>query len=506
MITEILKILKMTTNKKALIIGSGFGGIASALRLKKIGFEVTLVERLDMLGGRARVFQKGGYRHDAGPTVITAPFLFAELFELYNKNLKDHLNFVPLDPWYRFYFHNGKTFDYRPSIDDTNKEIEKFDARDVQGYRDLLETSKDIFKIGFEKLSDQPFSSFWEMAKQVPSLVKLKSYLTVGQLVNSKLKNEFLRKAFSIHPLLVGGNPFTTTSIYALIHYLERKWGVFFCMGGTGKIVQELERLMIENDITVKKNTDITKIKVKSNRATGVITSTGDEIDADVVICNADPPTVYKEMLDPQFSKKALIKPEKFTQYSMGLYVLFFGSKKQYPSVAHHTIWMAERYKELLNDIFDKRILTKDFSLYLHRPTATDETFAPTGKDSFYVLCPVPNLKADIDWEKEGPRLRDKIVNALSETIMPDLEKNIEEDFWMTPQDFKNDYRSMHGAGFSIAPIFSQSAWFRYHNKDKKISNLYFSTAGSHPGAGIPGVLCSAKVVEKLIKKDFNIA
>ena len=495
----------MTTNKKALIIGSGFGGIASALRLKKIGFEVTLVERLDMLGGRARVFQKGGYRHDAGPTVITAPFLFEELFDLYNKDLKDHLNFVPLDPWYRFYFHNGKTFDYRPSIDDTNKEIEKFDARDVQGYRDLLETSKDIFKIGFEKLSDQPFSSFWEMAKQVPSLVKLKSYLTVGQLVNSKLKNEFLRKAFSIHPLLVGGNPFTTTSIYALIHYLERKWGVFFCMGGTGKIVQELERLMIENDITVKKNTDITKIKVKSNRATGVITSTGDEIDADVVICNADPPTVYKEMLDPQFSKKALIKPEKFTQYSMGLYVLFFGSKKQYPSVAHHTIWMAERYKELLNDIFDKRILTKDFSLYLHRPTATDETFAPTGKDSFYVLCPVPNLKADIDWEKEGPRLRDKIVNALSETIMPDLEKNIEEDFWMTPQDFKNDYRSMHGAGFSIAPIFSQSAWFRYHNKDKKISNLYFSTAGSHPGAGIPGVLCSAKVVEKLIKKDFNI-
>ena len=495
----------MTTNKKALIIGSGFGGIASALRLKKIGFEVTLVERLDMLGGRARVFQKGGYRHDAGPTVITAPFLFEELFELYNKDLKDHLNFVPLDPWYRFYFHNGKTFDYRPSIDDTNKEIEKFDARDVQGYRNLLETSKDIFKIGFEKLSDQPFSSFWEMAKQVPSLVKLKSYLTVGQLVNSKLKNEFLRKAFSIHPLLVGGNPFTTTSIYALIHYLERKWGVFFCMGGTGKIVQELERLMIENDITVKKNTDITKIKVKSNRATGVITSTGDEIDADVVICNADPPTVYKEMLDPQFSKKALIKPEKFTKYSMGLYVLFFGSKKQYPSVAHHTIWMAERYKELLDDIFDKRILTKDFSLYLHRPTATDDTFAPTGKDSFYVLCPVPNLKADIDWEKEGPRLRDKIVNALSETIMPDLEKNIEEDFWMTPQDFKNDYRSMHGAGFSIAPIFSQSAWFRYHNKDKKISNLYFSTAGAHPGAGIPGVLCSAKVVEKLIKKDFNI-
>ena len=492
-------------NKKAVIIGSGFGGIASALRLNKIGFDVTLVERLDMLGGRARVFQKGGYRHDAGPTVITAPFLFEELFELYNQNLKDHLNFVPLDPWYRFYFHNGKTFDYRPSIEDTNKEIEKFDARDVKGYEDLLKTSKDIFKIGFEKLSDQPFSSFWEMAKQIPSLVKLKSYLTVGQLVNNNLKNEFLRKAFSIHPLLVGGNPFTTTSIYALIHYLERKWGVFFCMGGTGKIVRELEKLMLNNGITIKKNTDVAKIKINNNRATGITTSTGEEIDADTVICNADPPTVYKEMLDPQFSKKALIKPEKLTQYSMGLFVLFFGSKKQYPSVAHHTIWMAERYKELLSDIFEKKILTKDFSLYLHRPTATDETFAPSGKDSFYVLCPVPNLQANINWKKEGSELRNKIVKALSETIMPDLEKNIEEDFWMTPEDFKNDYRSMHGAGFSIAPIFSQSAWFRYHNKDKKISNLYFSTAGSHPGAGIPGVLCSAKVVEKLIKKDFNI-
>ena len=241
-------------NKKAVIIGGGFGGLAAALRCKKLGFDVTLVERLDMLGGRARVFQRQGYRHDAGPTVITAPFLFEELFNLYNENLKDYLNFVPLDPWYRFYFHNGKTFDYRPSIEDTNEEIRKFDPNDVKGYENLLSTSKEIFKIGFEKLSDKPFSSFWEMAKQVPSLLKLKSYLTVSQLVNSKLKNEFLRKAFSIHPLLVGGNPFTTTSIYALIHYLERKWGVFFCMGGTGKIVSELEKLMIRNEINIIKD------------------------------------------------------------------------------------------------------------------------------------------------------------------------------------------------------------------------------------------------------------
>ena len=493
-------------NKKAVIIGGGFGGLAAALRCKKLGFDVTLVERLDMLGGRARVFQRQGYRHDAGPTVITAPFLFEELFDLYDENLKDHLNFVPLDPWYRFYFHNGKTFDYRPSIEDTNEEIRKFDASDVKGYENLLSTSKDIFKIGFEKLSDKPFSSFWEMAKQVPSLLKLKSYLTVSQLVNSKLKNEFLRKAFSIHPLLVGGNPFTTTSIYALIHYLERKWGVFFCMGGTGKIVSELEKLMIRNKINIIKNTDVDKILVSNKKATGIKLSDGEVIHADAVICNADPPTVYKEMLDSKYNRGTMFKPEKFTQYSMGLYVLFFGSKKQYPSVAHHTIWMADRYKELLKDIFESKILTKDFSLYLHRPTATDETFAPSGKDSFYVLCPVPNLQANVDWKKEGPLLRDRIVKALGETIMPSLKENIEADFWMTPEDFKKDYRSMHGAGFSVAPIFSQSAWFRYHNKDKNIDNLYFSAAGSHPGAGIPGVLCSAKIIEKLIRKDFGIS
>ncbi len=492
-------------NKKVAVIGGGFGGLAAALRCKKLGFDVTLIERLDTLGGRARVFQKGGYRHDAGPTVITAPFLFEELFELFDEKLEDYLEFVPLDPWYRFYFHNGKTFDYRPSIKDTNDEISKFDKRDIDGYKSLIKTSKEIFEIGFEKLSDKPFLSFWEMTKQIPSLLKLKSYLTVSQLVNSKLKNEFLRKAFSIHPLLVGGNPFTTTSIYALIHYLERKWGVFFCMGGTGKIVRELEKLMLKKKIIIKKNTDIEKIITNKNKVTKLKTTSGEEIYVDAVISNADPPTVYNEMLDIKSSDYALFKSEKFTQYSMGLFVLFFGSRKQYNNVAHHTIWMTERYKELLKDIFENKTLTDDFSLYLHRPTATDQTFAPTGKDSFYVLCPVPNLQGNVNWDKEGKILRNKIVKALSDTIMPDLDKNIEEDFWMTPQDFKNDYRSMHGAGFSIAPIFSQSAWFRYHNKDKKISNLYFSTAGSHPGAGIPGVLCSAKVVEKLIKKDFQL-
>ena len=344
------------------------------------------------------------------------------------------------------------------------------------------------------------------MAKQLPSLIKLKSYLTVSQLVNSKLKNKYLRKAFSIHPLLVGGNPFTTTSIYALIHYLERKWGVYFCMGGTGKIVKELENLMVRQGIDIKKQSDVERISIANGKAENVVLTDGSKIEADLVICNADPPTVYSEMLPSKYSRDSLLKPKKFTHYSMGLYVLFFGSKKKFSDVAHHTIWMSERYKELLHDIFEKKILTDDFSLYLHRPTATDETFAPEGCDSFYVLCPVPNLQGDVQWDSEWPKLKDKIVEALDRTIMPGLTENIEAEFWMTPEDFKKDYRSKYGAGFSVAPIFSQSAWFRYHNRDKKISNLYFSAAGSHPGAGIPGVLCSAKVIEKLIIKDFKVS
>ena len=491
-------------NKNIAVIGSGFGGIASALRMKKLGFEVTLIERLGSLGGRARVFERKGYKHDAGPTVITAPFLFNELFDLFSKKIEDHLEFKSLDPWYRFYFHNGQEFDYRPSIEDTIKEIERFSKEDAEGYKQLLEHSERIFNIGFLKLSDKPFSSFWEMVKQIPSLLKLQSYLTVSGLVNKYLKNPFMRKAFSIHPLLVGGDPHTTTSIYALIHYLERKWGVYFCMGGTGKIIQELEKLAVEQGIKILKNTDVSEIILENNLVTGLRLNDHEVLNFNAVICNADPPTVYAEMIKGKTLKRTF-KPEPLIQYSMGLFVLFFGTKKQYPSVAHHTIWMSERFKELLSDIFQKKTLSKDFSLYLHRPTATDPSFAPEGCDSFYVLCPVPNLLGNINWEVEGPKLKDKIISELSRTIMPNLENVVEEVFWMDPNNFKKDYRSMHGAGFSIAPIFSQSAWFRYHNKDPQIKNLYFAAAGSHPGAGIPGVLCSAKIVEKVIKKDFKL-
>ena len=352
---------------KTIVIGSGFGGIASALRMRARGDEVVLVERLSDIGGRAQVFERGGFRHDAGPTVITAPFLFDELFALFGEKREDHIEFRALDPWYRFYFHTGDQFDYGASLDETCKEIERFSKEDAKGYRKLLKVSKDIFDIGFTKLADKPFTRFGAMMAQVPSLLRLRSYLTVSSLVGRYIKHPLIRNAFSIHPLLVGGNPFNTTSIYALIHYLERKWGVYFAMGGTGALVAQLRALMERQGITIKLNTDVMAINTSGNQVTGITTANGETISADRIICNGDPPVIYNELMPNTGRKNKKAIPEKLTKYSMGLYVLFFGTKTTYSDIAHHTIWMGPRFKELLHDIFDKKILADDFSLYLHR-------------------------------------------------------------------------------------------------------------------------------------------
>jgi phytoene desaturase len=482
-------------DQKVVVIGAGFAGIATALRLRALGHEVSLFERLDSLGGRAQVFERGGYRHDAGPTVITAPFLFDELFELFDEKLEEHLDFVPLDPFYRFHFADGSQFDYCASVEDTLTEIRRFSSDDADGYLKLLEKSKKVYDVGFKQLVHRPFTRVWDMLKQVPALLLLKCYRTVAQMVNSHLKHPLIRQAFSIHPLLVGGNPFKTTAIYTLIHYLERRWGVFFCMGGTGKLVQELGSLMERQGINIVLEADVDEIIVENRRAKGVRLSNNQVIDADIVVFGGDPETCYEHLLPK--TKRRLPRIKK--QYSMGLFVLYFGTKKLYPEVAHHSIWMGPRFKELLAEIFDAKQMSEDFSLYVHRPTATDKSFAPKDCESFYVLCPVPNLQGDVDWEKEAPILRDRIVSSLEETILPDLRSVIDEVFWMTPEDFARDYRSMHGAGFSIEPRLTQSAWFRFHNRDSAISNLYFVGAGTHPGAGLPGVVSSAKVVEELL-------
>lgn len=489
---------------RAVVIGAGFGGMAAALRLRAKGYRVALIERAQRLGGRAQVFECDGFRHDAGPTVITAPFLFDELFELFGKKREDYVTFTPLTPWYRFYYANGDTFDYGGAVEDTLKEIRRFDPRDADGYLRMLEHSRKLFDAGFTELADQPFHNAGTMLREVPRLVRLQSYLSVWQLVSKYLKHPKIRTAFSIQPLLVGGNPFDTTSIYGLIHYLERKWGVFFAMGGTGALVDALGRLMEENQVEVRLDTTVTQIEISSKRTRAVHLNSGERLVADIVVSNADPLHLYGNMI-PKEEQSIAVKAKLRSRLSMGLYVLYFGTTRQYANVAHHTIWLGERYRDLLHDIFKRKILNDDFSLYVHRPTATDSTFAPEGCDSFYVLCPVPNMQSEVDWNVEGPRLRDRIVSALDETILPNLKSSIVSDFFMTPQDFETRYLSIAGSGFSIAPYFTQSAWFRFHNRGEGIKGLYLVGAGTHPGAGLPGVLSSAKVVEKLVPKAVTV-
>lgn len=484
---------------KVTVIGSGFGGISSALRMKARGHEVTLVEKLDKIGGRAQQFKREKYIHDAGPTVITAPNLFYELFELFDENLEDYLNFVPLDPWYSFYFVNGFEFDYVPNKDKMLSQIEKVNFRDVDGYLRMLKKAQEIFEIGYTKLADKPFHKFTTMARYTPEIIKLKGYQSVYKFVSSYLKDENLRQVFSIQPLLVGGNPFQTSSIYALIHALEQKWGIYFAMGGMAKVVDELHKLMIRKGVEIKTNHQVEEFETAGNQIKSIIFKDKGPIKSDIVISNADPVTVSTHFLKNRkisLHNKILAK---YGKQSMGLFVIFFGTRAKYKKIAHHTIWMGPRYRELLNDIFNKKILADDFSIYLHRPTATDQSFATNGGDSFYALVPVPNLQGEIDWDDTKDEYAKKIIKALGQTIMPDIENQIEDLFIMTPNDFKENYMTPHGTGFSIAPILSQSAWFRTHNKDDYYNNLFYVGAGTHPGAGVPGVINSAKVVDRII-------
>ncbi|MDT0594747.1 phytoene desaturase family protein [Glaciecola petra] len=492
---------EIINNANAVVIGGGFGGIASALRLRAKGYSVTLVDQCERLGGRAQQYEKDGFVYDAGPTVVTAPFLFEELFELFDKQLSDYINLVPVEPWYRFVYPDGSTFDYGGTVEDTLAQIRAISEEDAQGYLNLLEQSNDIFEVGFTQLADQPFDKITTMLKQVPALIRLKCYRSVWQMVCAFLKHDKLRQAFSIQPLLVGGNPFSTTSIYSLIHFLERKWGVHFAMGGTAAMVNGFEQLMREEGIDIQLNTKVTGLEIANKNITAVVTEKG-ILSCDKVVSNVDPKHLYTKLVPRNEQNMGAKLKTKYASLSMGLFVLYFGTDKKYESVVHHTIWLGKRYQSLLDDIFDKKILADDFSLYLHRPTATDPSLAPEGCDSFYVLSPVPNNLSGIDWEQEKEAYADKVIKALEESIMPGLTQSLVHRIIKTPADFENDYSSVSGSGFSIAPTFTQSAWFRFHNKAEGPSNLYLAGAGTHPGAGLPGVLSSAKVVDKLIESS----
>ena len=485
--------------KKIIVIGSGFGGLAASLRLKAKGYKVTLVEKHPDLGGRARVFKKGDFIYDGGPTVITAPYLFEELFSMFNKKISDYVKIVPLDLWYRFVFSDGGTFDYNGNDKSMEEQVKKFNPDDYNGYKKLVNFTEKIFDKGFTDLSDRPFNNLVFMMKQIPSLLKLKSYKSVYSLVSNYITDEKLRRVFSMHPLLVGGNPFSTTSIYTLILFLEKKWGIHYSMGGTGSVVSALEKLMIEENIKIIKDAEVTEILVENKKVKGVKVNNSKIINCDYIICNSDPPNVYNKLIKSKEDYNFLFKQKmRRMDYSMGLFVYYFGSKKKYNDVAHHTIYFGKSYEKHLNKIFEKKTLSEDISYYLHRPSATDPNMAPKDQDAFYVLVPVPNNQSNLNWIEEGDKFKNLVLDKMDKTVLPGIKENVVSDFYLTPDYFEIDLATLHGSGFSIQPKFSQSAYFRFHNQSEIYKNLYFVGAGTHPGAGMPGVLSSAKVLDRL--------
>ncbi|KYG65702.1 phytoene dehydrogenase [Bdellovibrio bacteriovorus] len=485
--------------KKAIVMGSGFGGLASAVRLLKKGYDVTILEARDQLGGRASVFKKDGYTFDAGPTVITAPYLINELFEMLGENPKEFFELLPIDPFYRIIFNDRSVFDYVGDEDRLIENIRALNPQDVDGYRKLAKHAEEIFDVGYTQLADHPFDTLGSMARVIPEMIRLQNHKSVYALVSKYIKDERLRQAFSFEPLLVGGNPTKITSIYLLIHWLERKWGVHFIKGGTNELVRAFEKLLIKHGAKILKNKPVQRIDVKNGQVQGVITTDETYYPCEVLVSNADPVRVYRDMIDPAERSANANWKLKLKSQSMSLFVAYFGTKKQFPDIKHHTILMGPRYQGLLDDIFSKKVLPQDFSLYLHAPTRTDASMAPTGKECFYVLAPVPNNQSGINWKHEQNQFKDRVYNWLDKNYLPGMIENLDVDLHITPDYFEKELRSEHGAAFGIEPSLSQSAYFRFHNRSKDVAGLYFVGANTHPGAGVPGVLSSAKVIEKVV-------
>ncbi len=482
------------------VVGSGFGGLAAAVRLRAKGHSVTVLEANNQPGGRASVFRRDGFTFDAGPTVVTAPYLFDELFRLVGRDPRDYYELMPVDPFYRVKFEDGTAFDYVADEERILAQIEKISPQDCDGYRRLAAKSKEIFDVGYTQLVDAPFDRLSDMLRVVPQMVRLRSDLSVYDMVSRYIQDERLRQVFTFQPLLVGGNPFATPSIYLLIHWLERKWGVFFPKGGTGSLVRGLVELLRELDVEVRTNTPVERIVVERGRAVAVETATGERMAASGVVCNADPSFVYAKMIEATHRRKHTDRAVAKKNPSMSLFVGYFGAKGTWDDTAHHTILLGPRYRGLLDDIFKKKVLAPDYSLYLHRPTRSDPSLAPPGHDGFYVLSPVPNDRSGVDWADQSERYFDKILDTLDQGELPGLKSRLVTRMSIDPRYFAGTLRSVDGAAFGLEPSLLQSAWFRYHNRSEDVDGLYFVGASTHPGAGLPGVLNSAKVLERVVE------
>jgi len=483
----------------ALVIGTGFGGLAAAIRLSVKGYRVQVLEKLDAPGGRAYVHRQDGFTFDAGPTIITLPHLIEELFTLCGRRLQDHLDLRLMSPFYRIRFDDGTHFDYSNNDEEMLAQIERFSPEDVQGFKNLIKASEKCFQLGFVELGMVPFESLIDVAKALPKLVRMKAWQSIYSLVAQHIRHPKLRIVMSFHPLLIGGNPFSVTCVYSLIHSLERRWGVHSAMGGTTAIVRELVKLLEEREVPIRYNAPVTRIRVEAGRARGVELASGEYLPADIVVSNGDAAWTYRHLVAPEHRRHWTDRKIAKGQYSSGLFVWYFGTNRQYHEVPHHMMVLGPRYQGLLQDIFKNHTLSKDFSLYLYRPTATDPSLAPAGCDSFYVLSVVPNLSSQTDWAAVQETYRDAIATVLQDSVLPNLKQHVVSSKITTPQDFQDRLWSYRGAGFGLEPILTQSAWFRPHNRSEDVDGLYMVGASSQPGAGVPSVLMSAKMLEQVV-------
>ncbi len=489
-----------TPLRSAIVIGAGFGGLALAMRLQSAGVQTTIVESRDKPGGRGYYWERDGFTFDAGPTVITDPGCLKELWALSGRDMAEDVTLDPVLPFYRLNWADGTNFDYTNDDAILFREIAKLNPDDVEGYKKFLVYSAGVFKEGYQKLGNVAFLDFASMIKAAPALAKYQAWRSVYSMVSSFVKSEKLREALSFHTLLVGGNPMTTSAIYALIHKLERDGGVWFARGGTNRLVAgmvaQFERLGGE----LRLADPVVEIETLGDRVTGVRTQNGWQGQADAVAANSDIMHTYRDLLSTSRSAKRTTARLERKRYSPSLFVVHFGVKGTWPGIPHHMILFGPRYRALLEDIYDNGVLSSDFSLYLHHPTVTDPSLAPEGMSTFYVLAPVPHMgKFPGDWDEVGPLLEKRILDEVGRRLIPDIHERIVTKFSYSPADFGTDLNAHLGSAFSLEPVLQQSAYFRVHNRDDSIPNLYFVGAGTHPGAGIPGVVGSAKATAALM-------
>lgn len=483
----------------ALVVGAGFGGLAAAIRLSVMGYRVEVLEKLDGPGGRAYVRRQDGFSFDGGPTIITVPFLFEELWALCGRTLSDDIDLRLMDPFYRVRFDDGTHFDYSGDPERMRSEVARISPSDLAGFDRFVLEADLCYRLGFEALGCKAFDSVFDLLAAIPSMARMRAWRTMHGLVASYFKHPKLRVAMSLQTLLIGGNPFSVTGVYSLINALERRFGVYSAIGGTGALVQGMVGLLKERGVPVRCNSEVRQILIENGRAMGVELASGQRLAADIVVCNSDTAWTYRNLVAPEHRRHWTNRRIESGRYSMSLFVWYFGTDRKYEAVPHHTMVLGPRYEDLLTDIFRHHKLADDFSLYLHRPTATDPSVAPDGCDTFYVLSPVPHLDSGTDWASHAEPYRQAVCQRLEQTLLPGLSQHIVSSHVMTPQHFQDDLLSFKGAAFGLEPLLLQSAWFRPHNRSEDVENLFMVGASTHPGAGVPGVLMSAKALQTVV-------